>query len=86
MTGTPIHGVIPPVQNCPFSADEIAAFNARHDRIYGWRTESGSSYTNEQRRPETQLAPPNFNALALDLTPDELTALIWEWHRGQINP
>ena len=72
-----------PVRDYAFSAEEIAAANARHDRLYGWDHALGGYYTHAPR-PESEPAPPDYRAMLLCLMPDELTAIIWEWHRRQM--
>jgi len=40
-----------------YSVEEIKAFNAHHDRYYGWHPGFGNHYTNNARLPESFLGP-----------------------------
>jgi len=40
-----------------YSVDQIKAFNAHHDRYYGWHPGFGNHYTNNARLPESFLGP-----------------------------
>jgi len=40
-----------------YSVEEIKAFNAAHDRKYGWSVYFSSLYSNLQRHPETYTGP-----------------------------
>jgi len=43
------HTVEKPIQNSPFTDEEIIAANERHDREYGWSIKEPRIYTNPSR-------------------------------------